>query len=65
MCGGYTAATKAQFNWMAADLNKITIPGMLVQFPDFFYSMYKKNDLEETIIQCIYIMDWTYIAGVI
>ena len=32
---GYAAATKAQFNQMAADLNKITIPGMLVQFPDF------------------------------
>ena len=31
---------------MAADLNKITIPGMLVQFPDFFYSMYKNNDFE-------------------
>ena len=48
-------------NKMAADLNQITIPGMLVQFPDFFYSMYKKNDLEETIIQCIYIV-YTYIA---
>ena len=61
---GYDAAPKAQFKNMAADLNKITIPGMLVQFPDFFYSMYKKNDLEETIIQCIY-LDWKYVAGVI
>ena len=49
---------------MAADLNKITIPGMLVQLPDFYYSMYKKNDLEETIIQCMY-LDWTYVACVI
>ena len=61
---GNTAATKAQFNWMAADLNEITIPGMLVQIPDFFYSMYKKNSLEAIIIQYIY-MDYTYIAGVI
>ena len=61
----YDAATKAQFiKKMAAGLNKITIPGMLVQFPDFFYLMYKKNDLEETIIQCIY-LDWKYVAGVI
>ena len=64
MWHGYDAATKAQFNKMAADLNKITIPGMLVQFPDFFYLMYKKNDLEDTIIQCIY-LDWKYVAGVI
>ena len=61
---GYNAATKAQFKWMAGKLNEITIPGMIVQFPDFFYSMYKKNDLEATIIQCFY-MDYTYIAGVI
>ena len=61
---GYNAATKAQFKWMAGKLNEITIPGMIVQFPDFFYSMYKKNDLEATIIQCMY-MDYTYIAGVI
>ena len=51
-------------NKMAADLNQITIPGMLVQLPDFCYSMYKKNDLEETIIQCMY-LDWTYVACVI
>ena len=58
VCGvrGYAAATNAQFNWLAADLNKITIPGMLVQFPNFFYSMYKKNDLGESIIQCIWII---------
>ena len=55
MWGGNTAATKAQFNWVAADLNEITIPGMLVQFPDFFYLMYKKNHLEETIFQCMYL----------
>ena len=64
MWHGYDASTKAQFNKMAADLNKITIPGMLVQLPDFCYSMYKKNDLEETIIQCMY-LDWTYVACVI
>ena len=62
--GGYAAATKAQFKWMAADLKEITITGMLLQFPDFFYSMCKKNDLQETILQCMY-LDWTYIAGVI
>ena len=64
MWRGYDAATKAKFKKMAADLNKITIPGMLVQLPDFFYLMYKKNDLEEIIIQCIY-LDWKYVAGVI
>ena len=26
--------------------------------------MYKENDLEETIMQCIY-LDWKYVAGVI
>ena len=61
---GYNADTKAQFKKMAADLNEISIPGMIVQFPEFFYSMYKKNDLEASIIQCIY-MVYTYIAGVI
>ena len=53
--GGYAAATKAQFKWIAADLNEITISGMLLQFPDFFYSMCKKNDLQETILQCMYL----------
>ena len=62
--GGYNAATKAQFKRIAADLNEITIPGMIVRFPDFFYSMYKKNDLEATIIQYFH-MDYIYIAGVI
>ena len=64
MWGGYNAATKAQFKRIAADLNEITIPGMIVRFPNFFYSMYKKNDLEATIIQYFH-MDYIYIAGVI
>ena len=34
-----------EFNNMTAALNKITIPGMLVRFPDFVYSMYKSNNL--------------------
>ena len=59
MWGGYNAATKAQFKKIAADLNEITIPGMIV-----IYSMYKKNDLEATIIQYFH-MDYIYIAGVI
>ena len=46
--------TKAKFtNMSAAALNAIPIPGMLVQFPDFFYAMYKNNNLKETIIQWI------------
>ena len=49
---------------MAAALNNITIPGMIVQFPSFFYLMYKKKNLEETIIQCIY-LDWKDTASVI
>ena len=64
---GYAAATNttAVLDKMAADLNKIAIPGMIVQFPGFFYSVYKKkNFLEETIIQCIY-LDWKYTASVI
>ena len=52
-----------EFKNMAAALNKITIPQMLVWFPDFIYSMYKTNDLEETIINCIY-MDSVYTASV-
>ena len=61
---GYNAATKATFKWMAGKLNEISIPGMIVQFPDFFYHMYKKNDLEATLIMSFY-MDYTYIAGTI
>ena len=45
---------------------EITIPGIIIQlFPYLFYLMYKeKNNLEETIIQCIY-LDWKYAASVI
>ena len=49
---------------MAADLNKITIPGMIIQLPDLFYLMRKKKNLEETIIQCIN-LDWKYTTSVI
>ena len=50
---------------MATALNKIAIPGMLVQFPDFFNLMYKNNNnLEEIIIWCIY-LNWVCIASVI
>ena len=52
-----------EFNKMAAAFNEITIPGMLVRFPDFFYSMYKHNNLEQTIINCIY-LDFIYTASV-
>ena len=61
---GYNAATQAQFKTMAGKLNEISIPGMILQFPDFFYHMYKKNDLEATLIMTFY-MDYTYIAGTI
>ena len=64
MWRGYNSATKATFKWMAGKLNEISIPGMIVQFPDFFYHMYKKNDLEATLIMSFY-MDYTYIAGTI
>ena len=50
---------------MATALNKITIPGILVNFLIFFiyYLMYNKNkNLEETIIQCIY-LNWVYIIA--
>ena len=62
MWRGFNAATQATFKWMAGKLNEISIPGMIVLFPDFFYSMYKKNDLEATLIMTFY-MDYIYIAG--
>ena len=61
---GYNAATQAQFKTMAGELNEISIPGMIEEFPDFFYHMYKQNDLEATLIMCFY-LDYTYIAGTI
>ena len=52
-----------EFKNMAAALNEIAIPGMVIQFPHFFYSMYKTTDLEDTIINCIYI-NFIYTASV-
>ena len=45
-----------ELNSMEDDLNSIQIPGMLAQLRDVFYSMCKTNNLEETIINYIFLV---------